>query len=750
MPGASITGKDRNPSCVPNRSLREHWLCCRACARASVPGSRPRRCGTPRPRRSDTVDDYHGTKVADPYRWLEDPDSPETRAWVEAENKVTFALPRGDPRARGDQEAADRALGLREVRRPRARRAAATSSPATRASRTRACSTRPTSLDGEADGPARPEHALDGRHRRPVRDRGSATTASCSPTASPRPAPTGRSGRSATSTTGKDLRRPPQVDQVLRRASWTKDGKGFFYGRFPEPKPGDDLKGANYYQKLYYHKLGTPQADDVLVYERPDHKEWQFHGDRHRRRQVPGHHRLPRGPTTSTASSTRTARRRPSAKLVELIDNFEHEYTFIDNDGPVFWFKTNTRRPARAGDRHRHRASPSPSDWKEVIPQADGDARAASSVVGDRFLAVVPEGRAHAGQGLRPRRASSSARSSSPASARPPASAASGRTRRRSTRSPRSPRPPTIYRYDVATGKSTVFRKPKVDVRPGRLRDEAGLLHEQGRDQGPDVPQPQEGPEARRHEPDAALRLRRVQHPADARRSARRTSSGWRWAASTPCPTSAAAASTARTWHKAGTKLKKQNVFDDFIAAAEWLIDEKVHVDAASWPSTGGSNGGLLVGACMTQRPDLFGAALPAVGVMDMLRFHKFTIGWAWVDDYGSSDDPEQFQALCAYSPLHNIKPGTCYPPTLITTADHDDRVVPGAQLQVRRRAPGRAVVRQPGPDPDRDQGRPRRRQADRQAHRGGRRPVGVPGEGAQHAGPRRTWDGARPIEARR
>ena len=183
-------------------------------------------------------------------------------------------------------------------------------------------------------------------------------------------------------------------------------------------------------------------------------------------------------------------------------------------------------------------------------------------------------------------------------------------------------------------------------------------------------------------------------------------------------------------WHQAGTKLKKQNVFDDFIAAAEWLIANQ-YTSTPKLAISGGSNGGLLVGACMTQRPELFGAALPAVGVMDMLRFHKFTIGWAWVDDYGSSDDPEQFQALCRLQPAAQHQAGDVLP----ADADHDRRPRrprgPGAQLQVRRGAAGGPVVRQPGLDPDRDQGRPRRRQADGQDHRGGRRPVGVPRQGA-------------------
>jgi prolyl oligopeptidase len=152
-------------------------------------------------------------------------------------------------------------------------------------------------------------------------------------------------------------------------------------------------------------------------------------------------------------------------------------------------------------------------------------------------------------------------------------------------------------------------------------------------------------------------------------------------------------------WHQGGTKTNKQNVFDDFIAAAEWLIENR-YTQSKKLAIQGGSNGGLLVGACMTQRPDLFGACLPAVGVMDMLRFHKFTAGRFWVDDYGSADDEEQFKAIFAYSPYHNLKDGTKYPPTLVTTADTDDRVVPGhsfkfaARLQVAHAGEAPVMIR--------------------------------------------------------
>ncbi len=170
------------------------------------------------------------------------------------------------------------------------------------------------------------------------------------------------------------------------------------------------------------------------------------------------------------------------------------------------------------------------------------------------------------------------------------------------------------------------------------------------------------------------------------------------------------------TWHKAGMLEKKQNVFDDFIAAAEYLVKEK-YTSKDRLAVDGGSNGGLLIGAVMTQRPELFGVAFPAVGVMDMLRFHKFTVGWGWAVEYGSSDNAKDFPYLYAYSPLHNFKDGVCYPATMVTTADHDDRVVPGPLVQVRGDAPGEAGLRQARRYPHRDALGPRLEQPE-QGHR--------------------------------
>jgi prolyl oligopeptidase len=234
--------------------------------------------------------------------------------------------------------------------------------------------------------------------------------------------------------------------------------------------------------------------------------------------------------------------------------------------------------------------------------------------------------------------------------------------------------PSTIYRYDVPTGTSTVYRDPEVDFR-GMSTRQAGLLPEQGRHARPMFLVHKKGLKLDGNNPAYLYGYGGFQASMTPGFSVSRLV--WMEMGGVFAMANLRGGGEyGEAWHEAGRKLKKQNVFDDFIAAAEWLIENK-YTRPAKLAIAGGDNGGLLVGAAMTQRPELFGAALPAVGVMDMLRFHKFTIGWAWVSDYGSPDDPAQFRALRAYSPLHNLKPGTKYPPTLVTTSDHDDRVVP-------------------------------------------------------------------------
>jgi prolyl oligopeptidase len=258
--------------------------------------------------------------------------------------------------------------------------------------------------------------------------------------------------------------------------------------------------------------------------------------------------------------------------------------------------------------------------------------------------------------------------------------------------------PTTIYRYDPVAGKSSVFRQAKVDFDPGQYETKQIFYNSKDGTRVPMFLTYKKGLKLDGQNPVLLYAYGGFNislTPAFSVGNLVWLEMGGVYAQ----PNLRGGGEYGEDWHQAGTKLHKQNVFDDFIAAAEWLIANH-YTSPAKLAIRGGSNGGLLVGACLTQRPDLFGAALPAVGVMDMLRFHKFTIGWAWTSDYGSSDDPEQFKALYAYSPLHNLRAGTKYPPTLITTADHDDRVVPGhsfkfaATLQADQAGPAPVLIR--------------------------------------------------------
>jgi prolyl oligopeptidase len=646
--------------------------------------------GYPKARKGDVVEDYHGTKVADPYRWLEDPDSPETRAWVEAENKVTFAFLEAIPaRARLKKRLTElwdfEKFGIPQVDGGRyfytknsglQNQSVLYTAPKLDAEPAELLDPNTLSADGTV--------ALSGNEPSPdgkLLAYGLAAAGS-----------DWQEWRVRDVATGKDR------DDILQwikfsGVSWTKDANGFYYGRFPEPKPGEDLKGANYFQKLYFHRLGTPQADDVLVYERPDHKDWEFHGT------VTDDGRY----LIITVSKGTDDKYRilyldlakADSKPVELIDNFEHEFTFIDNDGPVLWFKTDLEAPRKRVIAIDVR-EPARDRWREVIGQA-AETLEEVDVVGDHFLARYLKD-AHSqvkvfdldGKYVREVEL-------------PGLGTATGFSGKRQDAETffafaTFTSPAAVFAYDVKAGTSRLVRRPKLAFDPADYTTEQVFYTSKDGTRVPMFLSSKKGLVRDGKAPTYLYGYGGFNIPLTPAFSP--ANLAWMELGGVfAVPNLRGGGEYGEEWHKAGTKLRKQNVFDDFIAAAGWLIEHK-YTSTPRLAIGGGSNGGLLVGAALTQRPDLFGAALPAVGVMDMLRFHKFTIGWAWVDDYGSADDPDQFRTLYAYSPLHNIKPGVRYPATLITTADHDDRVVPAhsfkfaATLQAAQAGPAPVLIR--------------------------------------------------------
>jgi prolyl oligopeptidase len=454
-------------------------------------------------------------------------------------------------------------------------------------------------------------------------------------------------------------------------AAWTKDGRGFFYSRFEEPQPGAMYQALNFNNKLYYHKAGTPQSDDVLVYFRPEHPDWLYSGE------VSDDGRY----LVITIELGSSDRYRIAVKdlaemyamPVEIIDNFENEYTYVGNDGPVLFFKTDLEAPRRrliAIDLNK----PKRADWREIVPQAEGTLTQASFVA-DRFIAsylkdVLPQVKVFAIDGRFVRDVEF-----------PGIGAVVGFTGKRTDIETfymfsSFATPPSIYHYNVITGISRLFRRAEAKINPEDYEVKQVFYKSKDGTRVPMFIASKKGVKLDGTNPTLLYGYGGFNislPPAFAISRVAWMEMGGVYAQANL----RGGGEYGEAWHLAGTKLNKQNVFDDFIAAAEWLISNK-YTRTDKLAIQGGSNGGLLVGAVMTQRPELFGACLPAVGVMDMLRFQLFTEGRTWTEDFGSADNPEQFKALFAYSPYHNIKPGTCYPPTLATTADTDDRVIPG------------------------------------------------------------------------
>ncbi|HYP53396.1 MAG TPA: prolyl oligopeptidase family serine peptidase, partial [Pyrinomonadaceae bacterium] len=442
-----------------------------------------------------------------------------------------------------------------------------------------------------------------------------------------------------------------------------------------------------------FHRLGTPQSEDVLVYDRADQKEWGFGGG------VTDDGRyLVVNVWKGTERNNRIYYKDLSEKdapMVKLLDDFDASYDFINNDGPVFYFQTDLQAPRQrviAIDTSK----PERAAWKTVIPEA-AESLQGVSLVNDMLVAnylkdAATQIRIYDLKGKFVRNVDL-----------PGIGSAGGFGGKRTDKETfyaftSFTSPTTIYRYDMTTGKSTVFRRPKVDFDPSQFETKQVFYTSKDGTRIPMFVTHKKGIKLDGQNPTILYGyggFNISMTPGFSISNLVWMEMGGVYAVANL----RGGGEYGKAWHEAGMKLKKQNVFDDFIAAAEWL-----HANKYSSPSKlavmGGSNGGLLVGAAITQRPELFGAALPAVGVMDMLRFHKFTIGWGWTSDFGSPDNPEEFKALYKYSPLHNLKPGTNYPATLITTSDHDDRVVPAhrfkfaAAMQAAQAGPAPVLIR--------------------------------------------------------
>jgi prolyl oligopeptidase len=618
------------------------------------------------------VDVLFGRAIADPYRWLEDDNSAETKAWVAEQNRVTFAYLESLPARRRIFDRLDALWRYERYGLP------SKEGPWFVYSRIAGDEKQPVVYrTATLDAPLSPANILIDPHT--FAPDGTIAISGMGFTADGRYVAYGLSTggsdwiewRVRDVATGVDL---PDVVKWSKfsGAAWVEDGSGFFYSRFAEPQRGSELQGANLNQTVYFHALGTPQSADTLVYARPDQPDWMFGTEV----TEDGRYLLlyqfegtePKNRVFVRDLTVADAAFRP------LADAFDAEYIVAGNDGDTFYVRTNHGAP-----RSRLVAidldSPSPSEWRTLIPEPGGhDVLAAVTMAGDRFLAVI---RSHAQEHARVFDRAGALEREVPLPGIGAIGAFSGK--RASNEAffafTSFTYPTTIFRYALETGGVSTFQRPETvfDASPYETRQ----VFYSSKD-GTRVPM------FLTHRRDLALD---GSHPAylygyggfDISLTPAYSPgiAGWlEMGGIYAVANIRGGGEYGRTWHDAGRLRSKQNVFDDFIAAAEYLIAEG-YTSTRKLAIGGGSNGGLLVGAVMTQRPGLFAAALPAVGVLDMLRFHKFTIGKAWTSDYGNPDVKEDFDVLLAYSPLHNITTGTVYPATLITTGDHDDRVVP-------------------------------------------------------------------------
>lgn len=635
----------------------------------------------------DQVDDYFGTKVEDPYRWLEDDKAEKVKAWVKEQNKVAFDYLAKIPYREKIRKR------LREIYNyPRYR------SPFRAGEyyffykndglQNQYVIYVQKGLDGEPKVFLDPNKmSEDGT----VRARLSGFSKDNKYTAYSR------------STSGSDWReiRVMEIEtgkELEDHIQWVKFsgaawyGNGFYYSGYDKPEKGKEMTAKNEFQKVFFHKLGDPQSKDRLVYEDKEHPLRYYNADVTEDGKylflyiTEGTHGNELYYKDLTVENS---------EFLPLFKGFDFNNDVIDNIEDKFLVITDTDAPKKKVVMVDPK-NPAKENWKTIIPQKEEVIRSASSVGEKLFVRYLKDATTRVYQHDLDGKLEKEIEL-------PALGSAYGFYGKREDKIlfytfTSFTYPPTIYKYDIESSKTEVFRKSEVTFVPGDFETKQVFYKSKDNTTVPMFIVYKKGIKQDGANPTyltayGGFNISRT--PYFSTINMILLENGGIYAV----PNLRGGGEYGQEWHKAGMLQNKQNVFDDFIAAAEYLIREK-YTSKDKLAIAGGSNGGLLVGACMTQRPGLYRVALPAVGVMDMLRFHKFTVGWGWVVEYGSSDKEEHFKNLFSYSPLHNIKDGASYPATLVTTADHDDRVVPAhsfkfiAALQEKHKGENPVLIR--------------------------------------------------------